>query len=100
MGGCAGGCIILCYFYFIFFRVGWLLCCWDWGECRVRNVGPALNMLLGLGIACSLVMASRHESVYQIQDQFGLVVSFGFLLVSLLGSIIFVPLAGFNVGKR
>eukprot|EP00040_Diaphanoeca_grandis_P022589 m.121796 g.121796 ORF g.121796 m.121796 type:complete len:803 (+) comp28879_c0_seq2:256-2664(+) len=62
--------------------------------------GPALNMLLGIGIACSLAMFKRKTDHYIVRQEFGLIVSVIFLLTSLLTSLIFVPLSGFSVGKK
>lgn len=61
--------------------------------------GPALNILLGIGIACSFKTATTGES-YKIPKALGLEVSGGFLLASLLSALTIVPLSGFYIGKK
>jgi sodium/potassium/calcium exchanger 6 len=60
--------------------------------------GPALNMLLGIGIACSVKAA--QEDPYVIPKSIALQVQGGFLLASLLSALIIVPASGFYIGKR
>ncbi|KAJ7374063.1 Mitochondrial sodium/calcium exchanger protein [Desmophyllum pertusum] len=61
--------------------------------------GPLLNMLLGIGISCTVVTVSRghaiplHHRFHQYQ------ISAGFLAASLSSSAILIPLMGFKVPR-
>lgn len=62
--------------------------------------GPALNVLLGIGISCT-VACLRANGVYPVSDQpnHQLTVSGGFLILSLLVSLTVVPLCKFNMSR-
>jgi len=61
--------------------------------------GPALNVLLGIGISCTL-MCLTVQNPYPIGKDLNLKISGAFLLFSLLTSLIVVPLSNFSVGKK
>lgn len=62
--------------------------------------GPALNVMLGLGISCTVACLNR-DGFYPVQDgaSHQLKVSGGFLILSLAFSLIVVPLRKFNAGR-
>jgi len=61
--------------------------------------GPALNVLLGIGISCTL-MCITVQDPYPIGKDLNLKISGAFLLFSLMSSLIVVPLSKFSVGKK
>ncbi|EDQ90217.1 uncharacterized protein MONBRDRAFT_31967 [Monosiga brevicollis MX1] len=62
--------------------------------------GPAMNMLLGIGVSAT-VACFKHGGTFPVHDQKShqLVVSGGFLLLSLVSSAIIIPVNKFRVGK-
>eukprot|EP00056_Hartaetosiga_gracilis_P005052 m.80796 g.80796 ORF g.80796 m.80796 type:complete len:729 (-) comp12032_c0_seq5:116-2302(-) len=63
--------------------------------------GPALNVLLGIGISCA-VACLNNDGRYAMHDQpsHQLKVSGGFLLLSLLSSLVYIPFNKFNASKK
>eukprot|EP00041_Stephanoeca_diplocostata_P030893 m.945676 g.945676 ORF g.945676 m.945676 type:complete len:94 (+) comp23845_c0_seq30:3243-3524(+) len=61
--------------------------------------GPAMNMLLGIGIACT-IKCGKLGHAYPLAAPHSLIVSGSFLMASLLGSMTIVPFNKFAVGKK
>ncbi|EGD75575.1 hypothetical protein PTSG_06644 [Salpingoeca rosetta] len=63
--------------------------------------GPALNMLLGIGISCTIACL-RNDGHFPVKDQpsHQLAVSGGFLLLSLLSSMVIIPLCRFHASRK
>lgn len=62
--------------------------------------GPALNILLGIGISCT-VACLKGNGTYPVKDlnNHQLSVSGGFLLFALIFSLVVIPLRKFNAGR-
>lgn len=61
--------------------------------------GPAMNMLLGIGISCT-IKCGKIGGPYPIAAPSSLIVSGSFLMLSLLSSMTIVPYNKFAVGKK
>eukprot|EP00039_Didymoeca_costata_P021051 m.343244 g.343244 ORF g.343244 m.343244 type:complete len:751 (+) comp22547_c0_seq1:366-2618(+) len=61
--------------------------------------GPALNMLLGVGLSCTAACLSK-KNPYPVEQVTNLKVSGGFLLFSLVSSLTIVPINNFIVKRR
>lgn len=61
--------------------------------------GPMFNMLIGLGAALSLRTAKDYPVGYQLDQHPGILVAFGFLCISLLGTLLVVSMSRFQVTR-
>jgi sodium/potassium/calcium exchanger 6 len=61
--------------------------------------GPAMNMLLGIGIACT-IKCGKIGGDYKLKAPASLIASGVFLMISLIGSLTIVPYCKFAVGKK
>jgi len=62
--------------------------------------GPLFNMLIGLGISLTIKCAQIYPTPYKAYLDLNLYIGFGFLIVSLISSMIMVPLNGYIVGRK
>jgi sodium/potassium/calcium exchanger 6 len=58
-----------------------------------------MNMMLGLGIAC-VTKTARLGTALPIKQPLTLKVSGAFLLLSIMSSLLVVPLSGFHIGRH
>jgi len=61
--------------------------------------GPLLNMLLGIGISCTVFTISRGHAIPLRHRYHQYVISAGFLAASLSSSAIIIPLVGFKIPR-
>lgn len=61
--------------------------------------GPLLNMLLGIGISCTVLNIKRGKAIPLLHRYHQYVISAGFLAASLSSSAIIIPLMGFRVPR-
>lgn len=61
--------------------------------------GPMFNMLIGLGLALVMRTAHSYPSGYYLHFHMSIVVAFGFLFLSLLGSLFVVTWSRFQVPR-
>jgi sodium/potassium/calcium exchanger 6 len=57
-------------------------------------------MLIGLGVSLTLKTASLYPEPFPVELNLKLYIAFGFLMVSLLSSLIVVPLNKFLIAKK
>ncbi|CAI0551128.1 unnamed protein product [Linum tenue] len=61
--------------------------------------GPMFNMLVGLGSALVVQTGEMYPEAYQLKFHMGIVVAFGFLVMSLMGSLLVVTWSRFRVPR-
>ncbi|KAF8401645.1 hypothetical protein HHK36_012591 [Tetracentron sinense] len=61
--------------------------------------GPMFNMLVGLGTALVMQTSDLYPQAYELRFHLSIVVAFGFLLLSLMGSLLVVTLFRFRVPR-
>ncbi len=57
-------------------------------------------MLIGLGISLTIKCAQTYPTPYTAVLDLNLYIAFGFLLISLISSLIMIPLNGYIVGRK
>lgn len=61
--------------------------------------GPMFNMLVGFGLALAMKASRMHPAPYLLEYNPSIVVAFGFLFVSLLGSLLVITWSRFQVPR-
>lgn len=61
--------------------------------------GPMFNMLVGFGLALAMKASRMHPAPYLLEYNPSIVVAFGFLFVSLLGSLLVISWSKFQVPR-
>ncbi|KAI5069893.1 hypothetical protein GOP47_0014236 [Adiantum capillus-veneris] len=61
--------------------------------------GPMFNMLVGFGLALAMKASRLHPAPYPLEYNPSIVIAFGFLFVSLLGSLLVVSWSKFQVPR-
>lgn len=61
--------------------------------------GPMFNMLVGFGLALAMKATRMHPSPYRLEYNPSIVVAFGFLFASLLGSLLVITWSKFQVTR-
>lgn len=61
--------------------------------------GPLFNMLIGLGISLTIKCLANYPNPYLVDLTLKLYIAFGFLILSLVSTLIFVPLKKYTVTR-
>lgn len=61
--------------------------------------GPMFNMLVGFGLALAMKATRMHPSPYRLEYNPSIVIAFGFLFASLLGSLLVITWSKFQVTR-
>ncbi|KAH7302003.1 hypothetical protein KP509_23G052200 [Ceratopteris richardii] len=61
--------------------------------------GPMFNMLVGFGLALALKASRMHPNPYELEYNPSIVIAFGFLFISLLGSLMVITWSRFQVPR-